>query len=78
LPYTEGKPADVSDSVRKRTDARTSRSVKCELPDRMATRTLFSSIDSLTVAVSELQQAIAAASGDTKPRVAQGLAESAA
>jgi hypothetical protein len=44
----------------------------------MATRTLFSSIDSLTVAVSELQQAMTAASGDTKARVAQGLAESAA
>jgi hypothetical protein len=48
-----------------------------EIPDRMPTRTLFSSMDSLAAAVSESQQAIAAAWGDTKARVARGLAESA-
>jgi acyl carrier protein len=32
-----------------------------EIPDRMLTRRLFSSIDSLAAAVSELQQAKAAA-----------------
>ena len=48
-----------------------------EIPDRMPTRTLYSSIDLLAAAVSELQQAIAVAWGDTKARFARGLAESA-